>query len=83
MTNSDKAKTVACKAYQAVANHGKVRSFLLSLLNRSHADARASLTAAPKNAQDVLHWGFIPLIIVLGMRTTPRPTVTQLLSPLS
>lgn len=39
MTNSDKAKAVACKAYQAVANHGKVRSFLLSLPDRSHADA--------------------------------------------
>jgi hypothetical protein len=32
--------------------------------------------------QVVFHVGFIPLIIVLGMRTEPRPSLAQLLGPL-
>jgi hypothetical protein len=32
--------------------------------------------------QTVFHWGFIPLIIVLGMRTEPRPSLLQLLGPM-
>ena len=31
--------------------------------------------------QVYFHYGFIPLIIILGMRTEPRPTLAQLLSP--
>lgn len=32
--------------------------------------------------QPIFHYGFIPLIIILGMRTEPRPTLLQLLSPM-
>ena len=33
--------------------------------------------------QPVVHYTFIPLIIVLGMRfTEPRPTIAQLLGPM-
>lgn len=33
-------------------------------------------------AKPVVHWGFVPFIIVLGMTTTePRPTFAQLLGP--
>ena len=33
--------------------------------------------------QPVVHWGFIPAIIILGIATTePKPTLAQLLSPM-
>ena len=28
------------------------------------------------------HWGFIPFVILLGMRSDPRPKVIDLLSPM-
>ena len=47
---------------------------------------RCAATATPRQprrdaTQDVFHYGFIPLIIILGMRTEPRPTLLQLLGP--
>jgi import receptor subunit TOM7 len=34
-------------------------------------------------AKTVLHWGFIPAIIVVGMTCTePKPTLGQLLGPM-
>ncbi len=33
-------------------------------------------------SQPIVHWGFVPFIIVLGMTTTePRPSFAQLLAP--
>lgn len=32
--------------------------------------------------QPIFHYGFIPLIIVLGMRTEPRPSWIQLIGPM-
>ena len=28
------------------------------------------------------HWGFIPFVILLGMRSEPRPKLTDLLTPM-
>ena len=36
---------------------------------------------ALETAKPFVHYGFIPLIIFLGMRTEPRPSIWQLLSP--
>ncbi|XP_020268228.1 mitochondrial import receptor subunit TOM7-1 [Asparagus officinalis] len=38
-------------------------------------------TWAMKKAKVVTHYGFIPLIIVIGMNSEPKPTLSQLLSP--
>ncbi|KAL0905512.1 hypothetical protein M5K25_023936 [Dendrobium thyrsiflorum] len=38
-------------------------------------------TWAMKKAKVVAHYGFIPLIIVIGMNSEPKPHVSQLLSP--
>ena len=35
-----------------------------------------------KYAKPAFHYGLIPLIIVVGMTTQPRPTLAQLLSPM-
>jgi mitochondrial import receptor subunit TOM7 len=34
-----------------------------------------------KTTKVAAHYGFIPLIIVIGMNTEPKPTIAQLLSP--
>lgn len=34
-----------------------------------------------KKAKVVVHWGFIPMVIVIGMNSEPKPTLSQLLSP--
>ncbi|XP_074302466.1 mitochondrial import receptor subunit TOM7-1-like [Silene latifolia] len=34
-----------------------------------------------KKAKVIVHYGYIPLIIFVGMRSEPRPTLYQLLSP--
>nr|XP_024393953.1 uncharacterized protein LOC112291134 [Physcomitrium patens] len=34
-----------------------------------------------KKAKTVTHYGFIPLIIFIGMNTEPKPQLSQLLSP--
>ncbi|MQL85618.1 hypothetical protein Taro_018136 [Colocasia esculenta] len=38
-------------------------------------------TWAMKKAKVAAHWGFIPLIIVVGMNSEPKPQLFQLLSP--
>ena len=35
----------------------------------------------PVPTQDYFHYGLIPAIIVIGMTTTPRPSLSQLLTP--
>ena len=40
------------------------------------------LDASPRvPTQDVMHYALIPGIIIIGMYTTPRPTLAQLLTP--
>lgn len=34
-----------------------------------------------KKAKTFTHYGFIPLIIIIGMNTEPKPHISQLLSP--
>ncbi|CAL4948627.1 unnamed protein product [Urochloa decumbens] len=34
-----------------------------------------------KTAKVAAHYGFIPLIIVIGMNSEPKPSISQLLSP--
>jgi import receptor subunit TOM7 len=34
-----------------------------------------------KKAKICTHYGFIPLIIIIGMNTEPKPQISQLLSP--
>ncbi|CAK9146130.1 unnamed protein product [Ilex paraguariensis] len=38
-------------------------------------------TWAIKKAKVVTHYGFIPLVIVIGMNSEPKPSIYQLLSP--
>uniref|UniRef100_A0A0E0C7G6 Uncharacterized protein n=1 Tax=Oryza meridionalis TaxID=40149 RepID=A0A0E0C7G6_9ORYZ len=39
-------------------------------------------TWAMKNAKVVGHYGFIPLVILIGMNSEPKPRLAQLLSPI-
>ncbi|KAK9266001.1 hypothetical protein L1049_012501 [Liquidambar formosana] len=34
-----------------------------------------------KKAKVIAHYGFIPLVIVIGMNSEPKPQLSQLLSP--
>ncbi|KAL2481878.1 Phospholipase A2-alpha [Abeliophyllum distichum] len=34
-----------------------------------------------KKAKVITHYGFIPLVIILGMNSEPKPSISQLLSP--
>jgi len=45
-------------------------------------DVRAWTESALAYAKPAFHWGFIPLIIVLGMQTDPKPSLAQLLGPM-
>ncbi|URE22822.1 Mitochondrial import receptor subunit [Musa troglodytarum] len=38
-------------------------------------------TWAMKKAKVITHYGFIPLIIIIGMNSEPKPQLYQLLSP--
>ncbi|CAO2165619.1 unnamed protein product [Urochloa humidicola] len=34
-----------------------------------------------KTAKVAAHYGFIPLVIIIGMNSEPKPAISQLLSP--
>lgn len=34
-----------------------------------------------KKAKVITHYGFIPLVIIIGMNSEPKPSIAQLLSP--
>ncbi|KAM7477568.1 hypothetical protein LguiA_025781 [Lonicera macranthoides] len=34
-----------------------------------------------KKAKVITHYGFIPLVIFIGMNSEPKPSISQLLSP--
>ncbi|KAJ7969465.1 Mitochondrial import receptor subunit TOM7-1 [Quillaja saponaria] len=34
-----------------------------------------------KKAKVITHYGFIPLVIIIGMNSEPKPQLSQLLSP--
>ncbi|KAL5540748.1 hypothetical protein UlMin_044071 [Ulmus minor] len=35
-----------------------------------------------KKAKVITHYGFIPLVIIIGMNSEPKPQLSQLLSPI-
>ncbi|KAI7737332.1 hypothetical protein M8C21_028795 [Ambrosia artemisiifolia] len=35
-----------------------------------------------KKAKVITHYGFIPLVIFIGMNSEPKPSISQLLSPI-
>ncbi|KAI3793192.1 hypothetical protein L1987_35807 [Smallanthus sonchifolius] len=35
-----------------------------------------------KKAKVITHYGFIPLVIIIGMNSEPKPSISQLLSPI-
>ncbi|KAM1520141.1 hypothetical protein ACFX1Z_022873 [Malus domestica] len=37
---------------------------------------------ALKKAKVITHYGFIPLVIIIGMNLKPKPQLSQLLSPI-
>ncbi|KAL3623517.1 protein channel tom71 [Castilleja foliolosa] len=38
-------------------------------------------TWAMKKAKVITHYGFIPMVIIIGMNSDPKPSIAQLLSP--
>lgn len=38
-------------------------------------------TWTAKKAKVITHYGFIPLVIIIGMNSEPKPSLSQLLSP--
>ncbi|CAL0330879.1 unnamed protein product [Lupinus luteus] len=38
-------------------------------------------TWAMRKAKVITHYGFIPLVIIVGMNSEPKPQLSQLLSP--
>ncbi|KAL2227856.1 mitochondrial import receptor subunit TOM7-1-like [Sesamum indicum] len=34
-----------------------------------------------KKAKVITHYGFIPMVIIIGMNSEPKPSLSQLLSP--
>lgn len=51
-------------------------------LTRRLRGTRADARKHHAHTQPAFHWGFIPLIIVLGMQTDPKPSLAQLLGPM-
>ena len=43
---------------------------------------QAALAVVQPTLIKIFHYGFVPLVILLGMRTEPRPTLQELLSPM-
>jgi len=51
-------------------------------VTKAMVDAYEKVTGVlDKYGRPALYYGMIPLIIVVGMTTQPRPTLAQLLSP--
>nr|ABK21382.1 unknown [Picea sitchensis] len=53
-----------------------------------HGESRSATKAVKewttwvmKRAKTVTHYGFIPLVIIIGMNSEPKPSIAQLLSP--
>ncbi|KAB2603802.1 mitochondrial import receptor subunit TOM7-1-like [Pyrus ussuriensis x Pyrus communis] len=44
-------------------------------------DSEERATWALKKVKVVTHYGFIPLVIIIGMNSEPKPQLSQLLSP--
>ncbi|KAF3783169.1 Mitochondrial import receptor subunit [Nymphaea thermarum] len=61
---------------------GKSAKFLKGSEERSTAKfVKEWTTWTMKKAKVVTHYGFIPLIIIIGMNSEPKPQLSQLLSP--
>lgn len=73
-----RAWTESALAYAKVRRTGRPGFSLTRRLRGTRADARKHHA----HTQPAFHWGFIPLIIVLGMQTDPKPSLAQLLGPM-
>ncbi|GHP02353.1 hypothetical protein PPROV_000111000 [Pycnococcus provasolii] len=58
------------------------RTKLVAKLVAKLKDIDAYLDTAWTYAKPALHWGFIPLVIIIGMQTEPKPSLAQLLGPM-
>lgn len=56
-------------------------SLSLKLSNAAQSAADSVLDVLG-TAKPYIHYGFVPLVVFLGMRTEPRPSFWQLISPM-
>lgn len=52
------------------------------LVGKVKGGVRKAARLVEAHGKEVFQYGFIPLIIIIGMQTEPRPTLQQLLSPM-
>ncbi|PNT72775.1 hypothetical protein BRADI_2g48956v3 [Brachypodium distachyon] len=70
---------------EPAAEHCKAQADWVESAAENAAPARLTRewsTWAMKNAKVLVHYGFIPFVIVLGMRSEPKPTLANLFSPI-
>ncbi|KAF3328699.1 mitochondrial import receptor subunit TOM7-2-like protein [Carex littledalei] len=53
-----------------------------SYLSSAAAATKYWTTWTMKKAAVVAHYGFVPLVIIIGMNSEPKPQLYQLLSPI-
>ena len=60
------------------------KTFARLIQSRHNPDAMNSIKRAIARvlASDVLHYAIIPVIIIVGMNTTPKPSILSLLTPI-
>lgn len=73
---------VVSKANKGKPNKGPKPSSVKETAAKVYKEVSEWSTWGMKKAKVITHWGFIPLIIVIGMNTEPKPTLYQLLSPI-
>jgi hypothetical protein len=66
----------ARRRLQAIA-HG-----VLQQVGDAASGVQAALSVVQPTLIKIFHYGFVPLVILLGMRTEPRPSLQELLSPM-
>ena len=76
------ASRVVSKANKGKPNKGPKPSSTIEKAAKVLHEVSEWSTWGMKKAKVITHWGFIPLIIVIGMNTEPKPTLYQLLSPI-
>lgn len=59
----------------------KIETLTMPLLERL-APLQEAYNLVLPYAVKVFHWTFIPAVVLLGMRTEPRPKFSDLLSPI-
>lgn len=74
----DALRSTRAKLAQACSGAAATVAPVLALLSEKVAQLQPLLGAATKG----FHYGFIPLILFLGMRLSPRPSLVDLLTPM-